>query len=599
MPQQSPRFPTPNSNTVNLNPPAHASSSPSSPTNPTWAYGSGTQVEGTANSIESSPVKGTEEPPVYTVPERSSRSALRSVGIVAACTSSMMMNVRRTPNASAFPAIALPSIGQDLGVVQADLQWVLNAYAISSACFLLLSGRLADLYGRKRMWLAGYLFISAFGLGYGTTLFVLRGFQGLGGATVIPASLGILAHSFPPSPARSAAFATFAAGAPLGGVIAFFAGAPLVQLTAPAWRSLFYVMAGMSALGLMLGLICIGADPPSTEEDRRVDWPGAFLVTAGLVLIVFVLSASPTAPRGWQTGYIIALFVVGGCLVIGFFFWQYYLERVQSNPDKPRVWWTPPPILKPTMWTRARGRFTVMQIIAAVNWAAFSCWIVWVQLYYQNFLQLTPVLSMVRIVPISIVGVLANIVITLIIGRVDVQYIVTFGTLFTGIAVLLFAIIDPARSYWAYGFPSAIIIVLGADFVFASGTLFVAKVTPPHEQSVAGAVFQAMTLLGTAIGLSISTIVFNGVQASASRKDGVVLDPTAGNAPKDAQLRGYHAAFWTGFAFSMLCVTLSVFLRGIGVVGHPPDSAKRQNEQLPKKQDGEQPTAVPIEAFEA
>ena len=87
--------------------------------------------------------------------------------------------------------------------------------------------------------------------------------------------------------------------------------------------------------------------------------------------------------------------------------------------------------------------------------------------------------------------------------------------------------------YWAYGFPSALIIVLGADFVFASGTLFVAKITPPHEQSVAGAVFQAMTQIGTAVGLSISTIVFNAVIKNGAKNAGVTLDANADNAPKD------------------------------------------------------------------
>ena len=127
------------------------------------------------------------------------------------------------------------------------------------------------------------------------------------------------------------------------------------------------------------------------------------------------------------------------------------------------------------------------------------------------------------------------------------------GTLLTGIAVLLFAVINPALPYWAYGFPSALIIVLGADFVFASGTLFVAKITPPSEQSVAGAVFQSMTQIGTAIGLSVSTIVYNAVLENGSKNAGIILDANTDNAPKDVQLRAYHDAMWVGFGFSMFC----------------------------------------------
>ena len=76
------------------------------------------------------------------------------------------------------------------------------------------------------------------------------------------------------------------------------------------------------------------------------------------------------------------------------------------------------------MWTHAHGRFAVMQIIACVNWAAFSCWLVWVQLYYQTYLQLTPIHTMLRILPMFFSGILANIIVALIIGRIDVVYIV-------------------------------------------------------------------------------------------------------------------------------------------------------------------------------
>ena len=80
------------------------------------------------------------------------------------------------------------------------------------------------------------------------------------------------------------------------------------------------------------------------------------------------------------------------------------------------------------MWTHANGRFAVMQIIACINWAAFSCWLVWVQLYYQTYLNLTPIQTMLRILPMFFSGVVANIIIALIIGRIDVVYIV--GALF-------------------------------------------------------------------------------------------------------------------------------------------------------------------------
>jgi MFS family permease len=162
------------------------------------------------------------------------------------------------------------------------------------------------------------------------TLDILRGFQGLGSAATIPASLGILAHSFPPSPMRSIAFATFAAGAPVGGAFGLTLGGVITQKASYVtltllsnnlsssfyrWRGIFYLAFGLTIL-CIISALSFDADPPlprgdyrhtedgkekeiSASEDRRVDWLGAFLVTAGLVLVIFALSDGPV--DGWKT----------------------------------------------------------------------------------------------------------------------------------------------------------------------------------------------------------------------------------------------------------------------------------------------------------
>ena len=287
----------------------------------------------------------------------------------------------------------------------------------------------------------------------------------------------------------------------------------------------------------------------------------------------------------------VALFGIGVLLVLLFVVWQHYLERRLEKLDFPRTCWTAPPLMKPSMWTRANGRFAVMQMIACVNSAAFACWLVWVQLYFQMYLKLSPIQTMPRMMPLLVMGILAVFFIALAIGRVDVMYIVATGTLMTGCADLLFAVIDPKASFWAFCFPSACLVALGADFTFAAGTLFVSKVSYPHEQSVAGALFQAMTQIGAAIGVSVSTIVFNNVLREQSSSLGVVLDVQRDNAPLPAQLKAYKAAMWTGFAFGLLCacccpellifylythpnfpgtILCVIFLRGVGIVGEAP-----------------------------
>ncbi|KIJ62934.1 hypothetical protein HYDPIDRAFT_73435, partial [Hydnomerulius pinastri MD-312] len=496
------------------------------------------------------------------------RSLARSIAIVSVCTAAMVVNVSNSTSVS----IALPEIGKDIDIQEDQLQWLLSAYSLSSGCLLLFFGRLADLYGRKNAFMLGMLCQMVFALGCGfanngITLDILRGFQGMGAAAAIPSALGILAHSFPPSRARSTAFATFAAGAPVGGAFGTIIGGVLTQLTSEHWRATFFLSAGFSALCLIGGLMSFDADKVSSEVDRRVDWIGAMLVTSGLVLIVFVLGQGPIA--GWKTPYIIALLILGVLLIGVFLAWEHHLEKAMDSPNRPKSIWTPPPLMKLSLWARAKGRMAVILAIAFLNWSGFLTWTFWVQLYYQNYLHLTPVRTMVRFIPMFVTGILCNFFVALVVARLPLVVFVVSGTLITASACILFALINPSATYWAFGFPSTILVVFGADFVYSAGTIFIAKIALPHEHSVVGALFQTMTQIGTAFGLTISTIVFNSVVDTESAKLGVAVNSSGSNAPQSAELQGYRSAQWAGAAFPLLAAILAaIFLRGVGVVGH-------------------------------
>ncbi|KAJ7250727.1 hypothetical protein C8J57DRAFT_679187 [Mycena rebaudengoi] len=190
------------------------------------------------------------------------------------------------------------------------------------------------------------------------------------------------------------------------------------------------------------------------------------------------------------------------------------------------------------MFKRARGRFAVMQMIAFFQWSAFPRRVLYLarvinaidhfrRVYYENYVKLPPVLAALRMLP-TVAGALCNVFVVFVISRIDLALLIVFGTSFTGVGALFFAIIRPSAPYWAYGFPSPIISVFGADFVFAAGTLFVAKVSLPHEQSLAGGLFQTLTQLGTVFGLAISTLAHNAV--------------AGGHRGNDVPLKAYQAA---------------------------------------------------------
>ncbi|PPQ78955.1 hypothetical protein CVT25_002284 [Psilocybe cyanescens] len=466
------------------------------------------------------------------------RGWLKSCILVLTVTASMVINTGNTTSVS----IALPTIEKELKLEPADLQWIMSAYPLSSGCLFLVLGRVADLYGRKRTFLFGSLVLSVFTLACAfptdiVPLDILRAFQGIGAAATIPASLGILAHAFPPSRARTLAFATFAAGAPVGAVFGTAVGGVLTEYTAKTWRSSFYLFSGLTFLCFLGGLLSIDNDIPSDEKDKRIDWIGAFFVTGGLILVVFVLSQGEVAPQQWRTPYIIALLIIGVILLIIFMFWQRYLETVQDDPDSPYSWSTPPPLMKLSLWTRANGRFAAMMAIAFTNWCAFMAWTYWVQLYYQNYMGYSAMQTVVRLLPMFISGIACNVFVGLMAAHVTVIWLVAIGAGATASACLLFAIIRPGTTYWAYAFNASYLSVMGADFVFSAGTLFIAKFSLPHEQSVSGALFNTMTQLGTAVGVTVSTVVFNNVNAK--------IDSNEDN------ISTYRAAQWTAFAFGL------------------------------------------------
>ncbi|KAF8625057.1 hypothetical protein AX15_005579 [Amanita polypyramis BW_CC] len=429
-----------------------------------------------------------------------------------------------------------------------------------------------------------------------TQLLTIRGLQGIGSAASMTAAVGILAQSFPPGPMRSRAFATFSAGPPFGGGVGFVFGGLLTELSTVQWRGIFYLNAGLSALSLLAGLFSIDRDLPSVELDRRVDWIGAALVTAGLVLITFVLGQGELSPEKWRTPYIIAFLIFGVFLIIAFLVWEGYLAKHSTLP----------PLMRLDIWTRANGKFAAIQIIAFLEWCAFASWMLWVQLYYQSYKGYSPIQTMIRLLPAPVTGLILTFIVGVVVGWLPAIYLLSIGAMATGVACLLFALIKVEATYWAFSFPSTILAVWGADLIFACGSLFVARIAFPHEQSLAGGIFQTLTQLGTSFGLAITTIAHNRVTSHESVRTGIIPDSQSSNVPPEAQLQGYRAAQWAGFAFAMggksiscscktmLCELLrgaalmlsGLLFRGVGVIGggeEPKDADGKSTGSLEKE----------------
>lgn len=480
------------------------------------------------------------------------------------------------------PSIALPSIGHDLDLSQAELQWICSAFALSSGCFLLLFGRLADIYGRKLVFLFGTMIagVSSLACGFAQTrtqIILFRAVQGMGSAATVPAALGILAHTFPPSFRRTVAFSVFSAGNPFGSGLGYILGALAGQYSAVKWRAVFFIGSGIALLSFIGASLVFKNDRATKDTNVKVDWLGAFFITTGLASILFVLGEG-TIP-GLNSGWLALILVLGLIQIILFVLCEQYLgKHCRFSRDNC------PPLMRLDLWTRANGKFAVMQAIAFYEWCAFMSWMIWVQLYYQLYEHYTPVQTMIRLLPMSITGLLLNVLISLIINRINVLWLLTSGTLSTSLACLLFAVIKPtfSHSYWAFGFPASVLAVCGVDFIFACGTLFVASVARKGEESVAGGVFQSVAQLGKAFGLAISTSVYNGVVFLDSSSTSHSTSHSREGAPVPS-LRAFKAAQWTAFAFATTSFVLAVlFFRNVGIIGHKPTTNSDSESTSPK-----------------
>jgi EmrB/QacA subfamily drug resistance transporter len=219
--------------------------------------------------------------------------------------------------------VAVATIGRDLRFSESDLQWVVTAYGLTFAGFLLLGGRAADLLGRRRLLMVGLAVFTVASLAGGLAtsdifLIVMRGMQGLGAALVLPAALSIVTNMFPEGAERNKALGIWGGVGALGGTVGLLAGGILT--TYVGWRYIFFFNVPIGAAALILAPRMIPGDPehgPIAASRRRYDPFGAVSITAALLVLVYAISQAPQA--GWATPQTVGLLAAGAALLVVFF----------------------------------------------------------------------------------------------------------------------------------------------------------------------------------------------------------------------------------------------------------------------------------------
>lgn len=278
--------------------------------------------------------------------------------------------------------ILLPSMSEAIGIPPSRQQIVVSIYNVSTGSLMLLWGRLADVYGRRLVFLVGSLLFTLSNLclpftTYEIPFHIVRFLQGMSGAAVIPSGIGIIASTFPRGKARNRAYVCVSAVASLGSVLGNIFGGVIGGLR--SWEWVFWIPAILA--GVSTAVAYFITNPPhlrsssfdgvhanSGEEGRArsVDWIGGGLISCSLVLLLVALTQANVI--GWSTPWIPPLIVGSVLLLVGFCFWQRYLERSLVRE----------PLLRPSLFSNVQ--FSVLFVVVGCFYASFNSFLVFATL---------------------------------------------------------------------------------------------------------------------------------------------------------------------------------------------------------------------------
>ncbi|KAJ7888691.1 major facilitator superfamily-domain-containing protein [Mycena olivaceomarginata] len=467
--------------------------------------------------------------------------------------------------------VAIPSIGTDLNIVEADLQWPLTVFSLAYGCTLLLFGRMGDIFGGRIMFLAGSAWFSIWSIGTAlapnlTSITIFLAMLGLGAAANTPAGIGIITSHFPAGPRRNTAFGILGAGQPLGYILGLVLGGILSESRA-TWRAIFYVQAGLGALFFILGLFCLDKQPTSDKlYGKGLDWGGALLSTAGLGLLTYSLAASSSAPRGWATPYIIGLICASVVLLALFWFYEMWREKKSLSV-----------LMPPSIWKHPSARMPATIGMVFFAWWNFNTLLYLCALYYQQVNGLSPLETSIRFLPSIICGVATNLAGGWLMNRVSGLPLILGAVTMNMVAALLFSLLDVNAAYWKISL-WVMILLAGADLIYPAGTLQVSSAFDNDSKSLAGGIFTVATRIGASLGTAVTTSISTSVSRNFQ-----LLHPELPSTDPQVLMVGFRAGAWSLFAAAVISFAIALIgLRGIGIIGQSSDTKKPDPEPEPK-----------------
>ncbi|MCE4027590.1 MFS transporter [Microbacterium sp. Au-Mic1] len=398
--------------------------------------------------------------------------------------------------------VALPDIRRDLGFSPDALSWVFNAYVIAFGGLLLLGGRLADLFGARRMFTTGWVLLLAGSVAAGLAgnpaiEITARAVQGAGAALIAPAALTLLMATFGGTPHLPRAFAVYGAAAPIGGTAGVFLGGVLTEYL--GWPWVFYVTVPIALVILALTPRAFGPSPRSTG---RIDILGAVTGTTGLALTVFAVVRAPEA--GWAEAVTIAPLAVGVALLIAF-----AIRQLRAAE----------PLLRPGLLrTPLLGGANLAQLLLGGAW--IPMWF-FLNLHLQNVLGASAFAAGAALIPMTALIVVGmTVVAPRLAARWGTLPMVTIGFALLAVGALWLSFARPGGSYLVDVLPASLVAAAGMAFAFVPSLSTAIASAPVAESGVASGLVNTSYQVGSALGLAVLSAVSSSVGAANGEASG-------------------------------------------------------------------------------
>lgn len=444
----------------------------------------------------------------------------------------------------AIVTVALPSMKHSLDFSATGLQWVVNAYTLTYAGFLLLGGRAGDMFGRRRMFLIGLAVFTLASLVCGlawspSSMVAARAIQGLGGAILSPATLTILIVTFTDARERAHALGIWSAALASGGATGALAGGFLTDYL--NWRWIFLINVPIGIVGFILARQTLTES--RAEGTRSLDVAGAVTITAGLTALVY--GVVQTSSHSWGSVATIIPLTLAAILIAAFII----IEMRTTAPLVPFSTFRSRPLT---------GANVVMFLIGA---SMFAMWY-FVSLYLQEVLHYSPMQAGLCFFPAAVAVVIGAQISGRIVGRAGPRMIMSASTLVVGLALFWMSQTTATSTYWSGIFGPITVAALGLGFSFPAGTFAATMGVAPQRAGLASGLVNANRQLGGAIGLAVLATIAD--QYTTSLLPGTALP--------EAITSGYTLAFAIGGVIA-ICAAVSAFIVPGRVGAHPPSVA--------------------------